>query len=327
MHSFFLVLILFSSSLSSFAQASFFDPTFGTGGEGLMPLSGSGNGGFDALELLPDGKVVIAVSVFGKGGIGKYKSNGTLDSTFGVNGFFWLSPVSGVFLRDVTVQPDGKVIEVGTKDSKFFALRLNADGTTDAGFGVSGTVSYYYDLVHDNGEAVAVQADGRIVLVGSTSPSNLCLMRLLEDGGLDSAFGINGKLIGPYGSGEGVVVQPDGRIVAGGTASAAKKYAMMAVRYLADGTPDLSFNGTGVAFMIAGEERSNFGRALAVQPDGKVLVAGTGGFGAQGSDFAVVRFNADGTSDMSFGADGVAHIDFGEDEETASSMFCLTMGR
>jgi uncharacterized delta-60 repeat protein len=104
--------------------------------------------------------------------------------------------------------------------------------------------------------------------------------------------------------------------VVGGHASAAHNYALMAVRYLANGTLDTTFNHTGIVYTIAGEPRGNFGKALKVQPDGKVLLVGSGSFGAEGSNMVVVRYNNDGSLDDWFGSGGVVVVDFyGQDEE------------
>ncbi|MBN9521121.1 FG-GAP repeat protein [bacterium] len=139
-----------------------------------------------------------------------------------------------------------------------------------------------------------------------------CEDRITPSGGLDPAFGTGGVVVttiaGSNDAAYAVAAQPDGKLVVAGATNAAGPDALL-LRYTADGTPDPAF-GTGgrVPFGTAAlEERWD---AVAVQPDGKIVVGGTVG-DVSGFDFVVARYNADGTPDTFFGTAGATTIDFG----------------
>jgi uncharacterized delta-60 repeat protein len=310
-----LLLCHYGIAIHSHAQASFFDPTFGVGGKTIINHSGIVDGIFEAVTIQPDGKIVVAGILNSKATIGRLKVNGTPDSLFAINGFYVYNTIGSLF-NDVAIQPDGKILAAGTNDDMFLTVRLNSNGTPDATFGSGGVATTYFGMFAGaRGYALVLQSDGKIV-IGGEKDANMGIARLHNNGMPDSSFGTNGLIVGPNGRIRGIGLTPDGKIVVGGHASAAHNYALMAVRYLANGTLDTTFNHTGIVYTIAGEPRGNFGKALKVQPDGKVLLVGSGSFGAEGSNMVVVRYNNDGSLDDWFGSGGVVVVDFyGQDEE------------
>ena len=206
-------------------------------------------------------------------------------------------------------------------------LGPSTPGTLDPSFSNDGKATIRFDIgggLGDHGRAVAIQADGKIVVAGfsefSTGDFDFAVTRLLPNGSLDSSFGFGGKatVAFDYAGGDNsdfafdVAVQPDGKIVVAGQASyglpgiSASSFAV--ARLLPNGLLDPSFSGDGktaVTFGIGFEYAS----ALAIQPDGKIVLAGRATDG-NNSQFGVARLHADGTLDTTFSGDGKQTIGF-----------------
>lgn len=232
--------------------------------------------------------------------------------------------------NDVAVQSDGKVVSVGSSadhsllESRFALTRHNPDGTPDTSFGGDGTVTTAVNnmgpsLQWSEANAVAVQSDGKIVVVGSSwrEYENCCwfvVARYNPDGTLDSGFSDDGRVFadidGPT-EARDVAIDSSGRIVAAGSTGGH----MAVLRLTGDGTPDPTFGGDGtVTANPAGPvlQEGGDGRALALQPDGKIVVGGE--VGSTLFDFALMRFNTDGSVDTGFDGDGIVRTDFGSYE-------------
>jgi uncharacterized delta-60 repeat protein len=240
-------------------------------------------------------------------------SDGVLDPTFGVGGlvntglsylnntpFFSstqypsLSPA--VHQNSLAVQADGKIVVAGVSQgatTAFSVGRFNLDGTLDSTFGTSGLAAISFPgSGNDQADGVALQADGKIVVAGSTlvgGHPEFGLIRLNANGTLDTTFGKSGfvlmpviSLAGPAGSIQvaGVAVQANGRIVVAGTADG--NFAV--ARVYADGMQDSDFNGNGItefnigltiaAAFVPPTGSVDTLTSLALQPDGQIVVAG-----------------------------------------------------
>jgi uncharacterized delta-60 repeat protein len=229
---------------------------------------------------------------------------GDLDPTFDIDGKV-TTELSGssLWARRGTLLADDKIIVVGESSGDFAIARYDTIGTLDAAFGIGGIL--LVDL--GSGDAafdVAIQSDGKIVAVGAMGGGDFALIRLNEDGDLDTAFDGDGIVTTNFAGGDGafaVAIQPDGKIVAAGIAEnpslGIDSFAI--ARYNLDGSLDTTFGVDGKVTIDFG----GFDRAadVAIQEDGKIVVAGTGG---TNTDFAIARLNGDGTSDPSFGTDG-----------------------
>jgi uncharacterized delta-60 repeat protein len=169
-----------------------------------------------------------------------------------------------------------------------------------------------------HGEALVIQSDGKIVTAGrrgTATGTDFALTRHDASGNLDPNFGSGGiaatDLGGAGDEAYDAALLPDGGVVAVGRTDAAgfTKLDFGVVRYRPDGTPDPGFDGDGIVRtdVLGGGDQAN---AVAVQPDGKIVV---GGYAAAGvsSDFALVRYNPDGTLDPSFDGDGIVTTDLG----------------
>jgi uncharacterized delta-60 repeat protein len=180
-----------------------------------------------------------------------------------------------------------------------------AGGDLDRTFGGDGKVLTDFGAV-EGVAAVAVQSDGKIVAAGSTgsggSSSDFALARYRHDGSLDGSFGGDGKVVTDFGSLDDLhdlAIQPDGKIVAAGRTASGP---FMLARYRPDGSLDPSFDGDG---KLLTEFQSEFITefSVATQADGKIVAAGDIVDGGEGN-FALARYNTDGSPDPTFDGDG-----------------------
>lgn len=164
---------------------------------------------------------------------------------------------------------------------------------------------------------VAIQSDGKIVMVGSVthdSSPNFGLMRVLSNGVLDNSFDGDGKLTTDFFGGvdeaRGVVIQPDGNIVVAGNAQVSgSNYDVALARYLPNGNLDNTFGGDGkVNTDFFGGDDGAY--AIALHPDGFIYAAGAFYSAAQGYDFGLARYQANGDLDTNFDSDGLVAINF-----------------
>lgn len=176
-------------------------------------------------------------------------------------------------------------------------------GSLDTTFG---KVIVPVGLGDDYAYAMAVQPDGKVVLAGQTG-SDIAVVRLTRDGAPDASFGQGGKAITDVSGSDvayAVAVQPDGKIVVAGSAvvgGSGRDFVL--VRYNPDGSLDSSFGSGGKVITAFGTD-SDQAYALLIQPDGKIVAGGESNQGGSGVDFALARYNPDGTPDSSFDADG-----------------------
>jgi uncharacterized delta-60 repeat protein len=199
-----------------------------------------------------------------------------------------------------------------------------AGGELDTSFDDDGMVTTDFGGL-DEALGVAIQADGKIVAAGrGTAVGDFALARYNRDGSLDTSFDGDGKVTTDFGSpfdvALGVAIQPDGRIVAAGTA-AGDDFAL--ARYNRDGTLDTSFDGDGKVTTDFGAMDAALG-APAIQPDGKIVAAG---YTTAGGDFALARYNRDGSLDTSFDGDGKVTTDFGSPFDVAAGVAMQPNGR
>ena len=250
---------------------------------------------------------------------------GDLDPLFSGDGKTTTDFGKEEFGSGVALQADGKIVVAGTSfhtvcediwcssPAEFALARYDANGTLDISFSGDGKETTDFGGSDYGAYDVALQPDDKIVAVGHTSGGDFALARYNADGTLDRSFSGDGKETtdfgGPrYGTDHGaydVALQPDAKIVAVGRTGGGD-FAL--ARYNADGSLDTSFSGDGKETTDLGGW--DYGRAMAIQADGKIVVAGTSLVGADG-DFALTRYNPNGTLDSSFSGDGKETPDFG----------------
>ena len=212
--------------------------------------------------------------------------------------------------NSVAVQADGKLLAVrGETGSDFALIRYDANGTLDTAFDGDGKVSTSVTPQTNVGKSAILLPDGAIIAAGygqTESGFDFALIKYNTDGSLDPAFGIDGKVITDYGnqscSAQAVSIQADGKIVVAGSTDNGTTTDFAISRYNPDGSFDTTLGGDGrvTTAVLSG---TSIARAVMIQPDGKIVVAGYSNTGSN-NDFAVVRYNADGSLDSSFDADG-----------------------
>ena len=292
------------------------DTTFDT--DGLVTTASFGGPG-SKMIMQADGKFVIVGGTFTDFIAARFNADGSADNAFGGTGRV-TTDVAGGFLveyaRAVVQQPDGKLVVAGegtlANNSIAVALvRYNADGTLDSSF--SGDGKMLEAAVAGQAYAVALQPDGKIVVAGSAPASggsdfaDMMVARFHGDGSLDSGFGTAGVTTIDVGIGTDVarnlVILTDGSMVITGEAQPSSGNTQTALAKL-DGNGDLD-----ASFGVAGKVAipgANAGRGLALQADGKLLLAG--GSHTIPSSFVVMRLNADGSYDSAFGNGGASVI-------------------
>ncbi len=342
-----LISMLFFTSNIAFAQAGFLDQTFNNSGFNIFDNGNNEADAFEAVAIQPDGKIVLAghyitdANVNGNFdvAIARLNNDGTLDNSFGNNGLVFTKVADiipnqinkYVFDKalDVLIQPDGKIlicgfsivnVPGGKNDEDFIAVRYSQDGSLDSFFGYGGVAAINLAW-QDIATGIALQSDGRIILVGeSTSteqnvPKRISVVRLNQNGTLDLTFGDNGKYFVEELNGTipaDVKIQPDDKIVIGGytevATSPASDLDFIVVRLDVDGSLDQTFNHQGfeIKSIKSGDGLNDFLNAIAIQPDGKIIAAGQ--YYKQGvtTDVVLLRFNEDGSMDNNFGTDGKA---------------------
>lgn len=327
---------LLATARPAIAAPGHLDPSFGTDG---VAVEATPPGNFEAMTRQPDGKIVTV----GPGWrndmmdfqIVRYTTRGVRDGTFGHDGRAFLDLGQYEMARAVTLQPDGKILVAGTKSPDWLSPRLgqglvaryNSDGTLDTTFGTGGWVLVVTSTEQFRITAVIVQRDGRVVLAGSTWDHVALLVRLLPDGSADPTYSNGRPNFDPpqvgipvrmYVAGAGIL--SDGRIlVAGSTGYEDKAGGAITVRVTATGAVDPTFGDAGVARSRLG--MGGFVHGMAVQPDGKVVLAGTPTLYFPHQKFITARLTADGHPDLSFGLGGEMSAPVGDAENaTATSV-------
>jgi uncharacterized delta-60 repeat protein len=303
------------------------DTTFGTNGVITTQVGNSATGLKIAIE--PDGKIVVAgftVTLQGaldKVAVVRYGANGMLDTNFGIGGS--VITTIGTRLFNVTgllIQTDGKITVAGTSqfsssNEDYFLARYNADGTLDAGFGTSGIFSADIGSLINLLTNAALQPDGKIVFNGLNFNSafqivSSSIVRLNPNGTFDSGFGTNGIITisepTPFDLiGSALALQQNGKILTAGSRDG--KFAIS--RYNTNGTIDNSFGTNGVVTTaVGGNPDDDFISALAVQPDGKIVAAGSTSDADNILDVALVRYLGDAViqKPSDFDGDGISDL-------------------
>jgi uncharacterized delta-60 repeat protein len=300
-----------------------FDPTFGTAGATTADPGGGDTG--HSVAIQSDGKIVVAGTTRATANstsddfaVVRFNADGSLDTSFGTDGIVTTDFAGfGDSGADLVIQTDGKIVVGGTSNSDFALARYNTNGTLDTGFGTNGKV--VTDGNGGSGVAVALQADGKIVLLGRNFVSSyeVWLGRYLTDGTLDTSFGTNGEVITDFGSDDtpgDLAIQSNGQIVVTGYSHNTKN--LIVGRYNTDGALDARF-GTGGKVYTDFLGGTSFGNSIAIQSDSKVVVAGYGApdIGVPIPDFAVARYLADGSLDTGFGTGGKLTTDLGGNDQ------------
>jgi uncharacterized delta-60 repeat protein len=318
------------------------DATFAGSGKTMISF-GDAAGAAYALAIQTDGKIVVAGQTNNGAGLSalalaRLNTDGSPDLSFGTNGRVTTTAMANA--AAVAVQTDGKIVAAGGY-GPFEVARYNTDGSLDASFGTNGITS---TSLAQQAQAVKIEADGKIVVAGfgadSGGRNQFAVARFATNGVLDPSFGSGGLIITTFGTppsaalAYGLGIAQDGKIVAGGLAAAEVGSTVVsdlaAARYNANGALDFSFGSLGRTQANVGGSTLDAGYAMAIQPDGKIVVAGGAGIGdipgpAENWDnvsafVALARFDTNGTPDSTFGNNGTVVAEVGAYSDLALAL-------
>ncbi len=323
-------------ALARYGTNGVLDTTFDA--DGIVTTAiGGGDDEINAIALQTDNKIIAAgftVDANNKTrdfAVARYDTDGTLDPAFGTGGKVTTSISSNNttpghdVINAVLIQPDGKIVAGGSSyktefppildHTDFTLIRYNADGSVDTtGFGFSGIATTTINNRDDEINAIALQSDGKIIAAGTsftvgttTNHHDFTLTRYETNGSLDTTFGSSGITITPILNGafaEAVALQSDGKIVVAGSSESNSGFDFSVARYNSDGTLDITFDGDGIV-TTAVSTGHDFGKTLKIMDDGKILVSGTTFIGGAPEQFAIVRYQSDGSLDATFGSNGI----------------------
>jgi uncharacterized delta-60 repeat protein len=306
------------------------DQSFGTGGRVTTDF-GNSRDEARAIALYTDGRILVAGNYLPQGSSGgialaRYHSNGTLDTGFDSDGRL---TTTGGSANAVTLYPGGKFLVVGAGigtngTSDFGFTRYNMNGSLDTTFDTDGRVSVNFNgFSNDTAYAVTIQVDNKIVAAGNTntgsSSGDFALVRLNEDGSLDTSFDTDGIVtthFSDFDQANAIVqyrtpnsVGPAHFVVAGYSRTGSSNSVFAIARYRNDGSLDPTFDFDGKVTTDFGQANDN-AYAVIVHPIGKIVVAGIAGVGT-GSNFALARYGALGGLDTPFGTGGKVLTSFG----------------
>lgn len=298
------------------------DQSFGSSGSIIEDIS-------PALDIVNnmviqrDGKIVVAG--YSTDSIGyydctlvRYDTDGKRDITFGNDGIVIasLGPYYD-WASDMDIRDDGKIIVAGTiyngHDYDFVLMQLDDLGNSDGTFGINGKVITSIDTLNDVTYDLELQQDGKIIVSGysqSEEGHHPVLVRYLPDGSLDNTFGMEGivSITGETvfeGSQLIIILQPDGRIVAGTTSYNGNDLDFWLCRLDHDGTYDDSFGLNGIVSKDLGmgthESVTSLTQCILANGEVKIIASGYT-YSGNNTDFAVVAYNPDGSTDPDFNA-------------------------
>src|SRR5262245_30154942 len=306
------------------------DPTFGTAGK--TTVSFNANDEATAVAIDAQGRIVVAGNTAVSIGPNDFAAarlnpDGSLDKSFGIGGKSVAYFNGDDKATAVAIDAQGRVVVAGTTDQgggnlDFAVTRLQVNGYYDLSFGSLGktTVSFNAD---DKAAALAIDAQGRIVVAGATAVAggfDFAVARLTAGGLLDAAFGTGGKTTASFNARDdasAVAIDAQGRVVVAGTTDqGGGNYDFAVTRLTTGGLSDDSF-GTGAKTTVSFNAIDQ-AAAVAIDAQGRIVVAGTTGLGGGNYDFAVARLTAGGSLDPAFGAGGTTTASFNADDKATA---------
>lgn len=274
----------------------------------------------------------------GGGGGGSLPAPGSLDRSFNITGKVTTAiGASDDKVSAVAIQSDDKIVVAGFTfngaDDDFAVVRYNTDGSLDTTFNITGKVTTAIGTGDDQAMAVAIQSDDKIVVAGHTfngADYDFAVVRYNTNGSLDTTFNTTGKVTTAIGASDdkvsAVAIQSDGKIVAAGWIfNGGADFDFAVVRYNPDGSLDTTFDTDGKVTTAIGTGDDQ-AAAVAIQSDGKIVVAGHA-FNGANYDFAVVRYNPDGSLDTTFNTNGKVSTAIEASNEAAYAVAIQSNGK
>jgi len=315
------------------------DLTFGTGGKVKTDFFGAADTG-RSVAIQSDSKIVVGGAVDNSGmkfGAVRYNANGTLDTTFALDGKFLIEIGGrGSTCKSVGIQSNGNIIlggETALHPTNFSAMglvRLNTNGVLDTQFGYNDGKSFTPTFGYNNeyGLTLKILPDDKILQggYGLTAPesyASFLLARHNANGLLDASFG-NGGWTSVDFSGTSILsslaIQTDGKIVASGYGSLNTRECLSLARFNSNGTLDTSFGTNGKVQRDFGD--NSYGNSVALDASGRIVVGGS-----VGQTFLLTRYNSDGTVDNTFGTNGFTTVSSLGSNSVGNSVLILSSGK
>ena len=293
------------------AQPGTLDPTFGSAGIATIDIATVYDYG-QAVAVQPDGRIVMAGYAYSDLVLARFMPDGAPDPSFGTGG---LVTLPGCAAYAMMLQDDGYIVVGGSHggpaDAQAMLMRFDPNGIPDPHFGDAGRVSFGDPGTSEYIEGLAIQADGRIVGVGTKCGDfpycEFLVVRVLGDGTPDASFGSGGSITVDITAeeerGYGVAVREDGRLVITGQYGSNMGPGIFLFGLNADGGMDNTFMPT-----LPSGVGPSWSYTVRVLADDKLLVAGAM-FNGQQNDFILLRYEADGSLDEGFGDGGIVLTD------------------
>lgn len=332
----------FSFAVARYETNGSLDTSFGRGGK-VVTRVGSDMAVANCVVVQPDGKIVVAgYSDTGSNqdfAVVRYTATGALDPTFNGTGIV-ITPVGSGNDQalGIALQSDGKIVVTGfastNADFEFATVRYTSSGALDPTFSDDGVVLTSFGIGTDLAYSVLVQPDGKIVVGGTAniaSQFQFAVVRYTDMGILDTSFSGDGIanlfLTGVTNTGRSLALQSDGKIVLAGFAQTGVNQDLALVRFEADGDVDFPFNGGQGGIVVSTNAGDDFAVSVAVQSDGKIVVAGNSSVGASNTDLLVARFTSAGVLDTTFHGDGFVTTSFGSFTDVGNAVAVQNDGR
>lgn len=294
------------------------DSSFGDNGYVYLDINPSAHDRARSIGLQTDGKIIVAGYSGGEFELARLNTDGSLDTTFGSSGLV-TTPVGigNSELHSMKVLADDRIITVGTgipvADQDIATVRYLADGSLDTSYG-SGGIELTDFSGNDIGYDILVDGSGRYIIAGSVdgngSSEDFLVARLTTTGGIDVSFNTVGSNVIDVNFDEDVFhslfFQTGGEIIAGGKSITASGRRFTTARFNADGTLDTSYGASG----ISTESVSNIDFLYELIPFADDTFLGVGScWDVGGSNFCLIKYDADGAIDTSFATNGAFYQD------------------
>lgn len=329
--------VIKNSTLDAFVvklnQNGILENAFGTNGKAMIDLGGDET--INDIAIQSDGKIVACGLKTQSGQVSKFilmrlNQNGSLDNTFGAQGVVEFSQLNGTsttaaVYRNVRIQADGKIVAIGyayvsNTEYRGVVHRFKSNGSLDSTFGVNGFVSVKFtNGSHNYGESLHVMQNGKILILGSSYFNAFAhrMMRLKNNGVVDSTFGVNGIRSSTFNGFTNVtpnwiVEQANGSIYTVGYAYNGTKYKVYASKHLSNGHFDSAFATNGIANFDA-SINNNYAYDAFLHSNGNLSIPGEA-YTGNASVACVFRIDSLGGLVNTFGNNGISSFAFADDD-------------
>lgn len=298
------------------------DVTFSTDGKAILDLNGF-PGFANAVAVDGAGNIILGGALSNGTDVdfvvARLLPNGTLDPTFGINGFVVTDLGGSESGQDLVIDGSGNFIVGGYVEFDYALARYDSNGVLDLSFGGSGTGFVTSDLTpgSDIGQSLAIDGAGNLYLAGYAN-SDFAVARYTPSGVLDASFGTGGLVTTDFGSssdiGKGITLDGSGNVIIAGYSDTGSTVDFALVRYTSAGVLDTSFGSGGT---VLTDISSNFDIAYDVTTDvaGNIVVAGQAF-----TNLALVRYTSSGALDPTFGTGGKVVTNLGGNGDQARSV-------